>query len=142
MLQIAFILRALLWPHREPASRMAWVTVIAVTPVVGMLAYALFGEPNIGRRRYARLRRAEEQLPPPGEAGTGAAPDPLPEMPPRFAQLFRVGTSISGFLPVAGNSARLMQTPTPGSTPSSPTSTRRRAPSTCSSTSGCPTTTA
>ena len=109
MLQIAFILRALLWPHREPASRMAWVTVIAVTPVVGMLAYALFGEPNIGRRRYARLRRAEEELPPPGEAGTGAAPDPLPDMPPRFAQLFRVGTSISGFLPVAGNSARLLE---------------------------------
>lgn len=108
MLQVAFIVRALLWPHREPASRMAWVTVIAVTPVVGMLAYALFGEANIGRRRYARLRRAGEQLPPAGEVGTGAAPDPMPEMPPRFAQLFRVGTSISGFLPVAGNSARLM----------------------------------
>ena len=29
-------------------------------------------------------------------------------MPPRFAQLFRVGTSISGFVPVGGNSARLM----------------------------------
>ena len=108
LLQAAFILRALLWPHREPASRMAWVTVIAVTPVVGMLAYALFGEPNIGRRRFAQLQRADERLPPPGQAGVGAAPDPLPEMPPRFAQLFRVGTSISGFEPVAGNSARLM----------------------------------
>ena len=32
ILQVAFVLRALLWPHREPASRMAWVTVIAVTP--------------------------------------------------------------------------------------------------------------
>ncbi len=106
MLQIAFILRALLWPHREPATRMAWVLVIIVTPVVGMLAYALFGEANIGRRRLARLRRAEARLPPPEEVGVGAVP--TPEMAPRFEQLFRVGTSISGFLPVAGNRAELM----------------------------------
>ena len=108
MLQIAFVLRALLWPHREPASRMAWVTVIAVTPVAGMVAYALFGEANIGSKRLGRLRGAEEKLPPPAEVGTGTAPDPLPDMPPRFAQLFRVGTSISGFSAVPGNSARLM----------------------------------
>ncbi len=108
MLQVAFIVRALLWPHREPASRMAWVTVILVTPIAGMLAYALFGEANIGRRRIARLRQAEAKLPPPEEVGVGAAPDPLPDMPPRFAQLFRVGQSISGFVVVGGNRAELM----------------------------------
>ncbi len=109
MLQVAFILRALLWPHREAASRMAWVTVIAVTPVAGMLAYALFGEANIGRRRLERLQQAERKLPPPEVVGVGAAPDPAPGMAPRFAQLFRVGTSISGFMPVGGNSARLLK---------------------------------
>ena len=55
MLQLAFIGRALLWPHREPAARMAWIAVILVTSVAGMLAYVLFGEPNIGRRRLAKL---------------------------------------------------------------------------------------
>lgn len=108
LLQIAFILRALLWPHREAASRMTWVTVIAVTPVVGMVAYAIFGEANIGRRRLARLRSAEALLPDTAEIGLGAAPDPVPELPPRFAQLFRVGTSISGFTPVGGNSAEVL----------------------------------
>ena len=108
LLQIAFIVRALLWPHREAASRMTWVTVIAVTPVVGMLAYAIFGEANIGRRRLHRLRGAEALLPETASVGVGAAPDPVPALQPRFAQLFRVGTSISGFSPVGGNRAELM----------------------------------
>ncbi len=109
MLQVVFLVRALLRPHREPASRMAWVVVIIVVPVAGMVAYAFLGEVNIGARRLARLHRAEERLPPVSEIGTGAAPDPAPEMPPRVAQLFRVGTSISGFVPVNGNRARLME---------------------------------
>ena len=61
MLQIAFIIRALLWPHREPASRMAWVTVITVTPVVGMLAYAL-------------LRRGQHRPPAAGAAAPRRVP--------------------------------------------------------------------
>lgn len=104
-LQLAFIARALLWPHREPAARLAWITVIMVTSVAGMLAYVLFGEPNIGRRRLAKLMAAEEKLPPPDVVGQQA---PL-ELPERLAGLFRVGGSISGFEPVAGNRAELME---------------------------------
>lgn len=103
-LQLAFIARALFWPHREPPSRMAWIAVISVTPVVGMVAYVLFGEANIGWRRYLRLKAADEKLPPPNEVG-GPPPDDLTE---RLALLFRVGTSISGFEPVPGNRAELM----------------------------------
>ena len=104
MLQLAFIGRALLWPHREPAARMAWIAVILVTSVAGMLAYVLFGEPNIGRRRLARLMAAEDKLPPAEVVGQEG---PL-ELPERLAVLFRVGSSISGFEPVAGNRAELM----------------------------------
>ena len=51
-----------------------------------MLAYVLFGEPNIGRRRYRPAARAPRSgCRRAGEAGTGGEPDPLPEMPPRFA---------------------------------------------------------
>ena len=53
-LQVLFVGRALLRPHREPASRLAWVVVIIVAPIFGMVAYVLFGETSIGRRRIAR----------------------------------------------------------------------------------------
>jgi cardiolipin synthase A/B len=105
-LQIAFTLRALLRPHREPSSRMAWVVVILVAPVLGMVLYVLLGEVSIGRRRIARMRAAAARLPPP-EASVGDGP-PRPGIPPRHAQLFRVGRSVSGFAPVGGNHAELM----------------------------------
>ena len=52
-LQILFIVRALLRTHREPSARMAWVLAIVTVPVVGIIAYVLFGETNIGRRRIS-----------------------------------------------------------------------------------------
>ena len=53
LIEFALIVRVLLRPHREPASRIAWIVVIAALPIVGILAYILFGEVNIGRRRIA-----------------------------------------------------------------------------------------
>ena len=55
LLELAVIARILLRPHRDPASRIAWVVVVGLLPVLGMLAYLLLGEVNIGRRRVARL---------------------------------------------------------------------------------------
>ncbi|MGB8144844.1 MAG: PLDc N-terminal domain-containing protein, partial [Chromatiaceae bacterium] len=65
-IQVALVLRALMRPHREPASRIAWVLVILVFPVLGILAYLLLGETNIGRRRGERLRQTLARLPGPG----------------------------------------------------------------------------
>jgi len=55
LIQTALIVRVLLRPHREPASRISWLVVIIAAQVLGMVAYILFGEVNIGRRRIARL---------------------------------------------------------------------------------------
>ena len=55
LVHLAVIARVILRPHREPASRIAWLVVIIVLPVIGILTYILFGETNIGRRRVSRL---------------------------------------------------------------------------------------
>ena len=44
LIEIALIIRVLLRPHREPASRIAWVVVIIAVPVLGILAYIFLGE--------------------------------------------------------------------------------------------------
>ena len=106
-LQACFIGRALLWPHRDPSARLAWVVVILAFPVVGMVTYLLFGETRLGRARIARLRSAiarsadRSKLDP--EEGERAA-----EVAPHLAPLFRVGESISGFAPVGGNHGVLL----------------------------------
>lgn len=105
LLQAALILRVLLRPHRDPASRIAWIVVILGLPVLGMVGYVLLGETNIGRRRVARLRTVLATLPDPDRApGALAAPAKLPQ---RMLPLFRVGTSISGYAPAGGNAAAL-----------------------------------
>ena len=102
-LQAAFIVRALLRPHREPSSRVAWVLVILAVPALGMIAYVLFGETNIGRKRVARYRQIGRLVSDvrEGEEGYDA-------VHPDYRHIFRAGQSISGFPPVAGNRAEVL----------------------------------
>lgn len=106
-IEIAVLVRVMLRPHREPASRIAWLAVILALPMVGVIAYMLFGEVNIGRRRLERLREVERGMPPPGSGADAEQVNLRAQIPERHEPLFRVGHSISGFEPVAGNSARL-----------------------------------
>lgn len=106
-LQVFFIGRALLRPQREPPARLAWVVVIMVAPIVGMILYVLFGETNLGRGRIARLRAAIKQLPSYAEVANDE--DAIEaEAPPHLAALFVVGKTISGFPAVDGNRAALL----------------------------------
>jgi cardiolipin synthase len=122
--QTGLILRAIMRPHREPASRIAWVLVILVFPVVGILSYLLLGEVSIGRGRALRLARSEARLPPPAAltpavlpadlGGSAEAVNPSVSGPgggvgPRQIchDLFKVGESISGFVPCGGNLGQL-----------------------------------
>ena len=63
LIQLALSVLVLLRPHREPASRIAWIVVIVALPVLGMVAYILFGEVNIGRRRVARMHEVLARMP-------------------------------------------------------------------------------
>jgi cardiolipin synthase A/B len=107
-LQVFFVCRALLRPHREPASRLAWVVVIIVAPIAGMLAYVLFGETNIGRRRIARFKRAMERLPAYTRIGRHQGEGDEAGVPHALRPLFRVGQSISNFPVVGGNRGTLL----------------------------------
>ena len=99
----AVFVRILLRPNREPTSRIAWITVVAALPVVGVIAYLLLGETNIGRRNRSAMRKAIAQMP-----GQIAEDANASQVPSKYAHLFRVGSSISGFHPLAGNLAELM----------------------------------
>ena len=103
LLHVVFMARAVLRRHRDPASRFAWVVVMAVVPLFGIIAYLLLGETSIGRRRIAAMRKVLAQLP---EASD--TPNSPADVPPNYHPLFQVGRSINGFAPVGGNRARLL----------------------------------
>ena len=102
-LEAAVLVRVMLRPHREPASRIAWLAVVIALPLVGVLAYMMFGEVNIGRRRVERMRAVARRAPPPDPSAPADLANLRAEIPERCAHLFHVGRSISGFEPVAGN---------------------------------------
>lgn len=105
---VAVMLRVVLRPHRQPASRIAWVAVIASLPFLGVLAYVLFGEVNIGRRRVARNREVLARMPPVAGPAPGSEAAIRAAVPPHFAHLFQSGRSICGFDPIGGNAGRLL----------------------------------
>jgi len=107
-IEVALVIRVMLRPHRDPASRIAWVVVITAIPVLGMLAYLLLGETNIGRRRVAHLCQVLERMPDVASCEAGDEANMAAVVPEAYEQLCRVGRSISGFEPVGGNSARLL----------------------------------
>ncbi len=98
-------IRVLLRPYREPASRIAWMLVIFALPLLGVVAYVLFGEVNLGRRRVRRALAARSKLQALVAGEWRECPDAIPE---RYHPLFRVGHSISGLNPVAGNAGTLL----------------------------------
>ncbi|MGO9391297.1 cardiolipin synthase [Rhodoblastus sp.] len=101
LVELAVIARILLRPHRDPASRIAWLAVVALLPVLGILAYLLLGEVNIGRRRLERMRAVLAGL---RKDVANSAEAVVLE---RHDNLFRLGQSISGFHPVGGNTGQL-----------------------------------
>ena len=108
LIDLAVMARAVLRPHREPASRVAWVLVIATLPIFGVLVYLLIGETNVGRKRAERTGRVLANLPPPKFESPEDAARMVPEFPERCAAMFRLGATVNGFPPIGGNQATLM----------------------------------
>ena len=102
LVELAVLARILLRPNRDPTSRLAWLFVVALFPLLGIFVYLLFGEVSIGRRRVARRRAVLARLQNAQAEGAEAI------VPERHSNLFRLGQSISGFQPVGGNTARLL----------------------------------
>ena len=108
LIEVAVIVRVLLRPHRQPASRIAWIVVITSLPVIGILAYLLFGEVSIGRRRLARRSKVIRHLSHLAATVSGDTNKLEAALPERYTELFRVGKSISFMEPVGGNAVRLL----------------------------------
>lgn len=107
LIELAFIARAILRPHREPASRIAWVVVITTVPIVGIAVYVLFGETNIGRRRLARAHEVLDAMPALARGTQDELPHLEPSIPEPYQHLFRTAHSVSGFESFGGNAAQL-----------------------------------
>lgn len=98
-LHAVYIVRAVIRPNREPAARLAWVMVIVLVPIGGIVGYLLLGEMSLGRRRREGLARLVAELPRPH--GWDGASDALPDDP--YAPPFLLAREINCLAPTTGN---------------------------------------
>ena len=104
VVHLATAARALTRPNRAPASRAAWVTVIMLAPVVGVIAYLLLGETSIGRSRFQRLEQVRRNMARIGAANPLQRPTATgPALADNAAALFELAHSINGFHMLDGN---------------------------------------
>ena len=101
--EIAVLARALLRPHREPASRLAWIIVIIALPLLGIVAYLMLGEIRISGRRRQHGRDIDARLPRPnGDDSCLAQVQAASQEAP-----FALARTINCLKPTCGNSARI-----------------------------------
>jgi cardiolipin synthase len=103
LLEAAVLARVLLRPHREPASRLAWIAVVLALPAVGILAYLILGETRISGRRREHGRNIDAQLPRP--SGNESCLDSLPRDAHRAS--FALARAINHLDATCGNNARV-----------------------------------
>jgi cardiolipin synthase A/B len=99
-----YVVRAVIRPNREPAARLAWVMVIVLVPVGGIVAYWLLGEMYLGKRRRQRLEHLEATLPRPfgwPRTGAGLAED-------RYAPPFQLTRQFNGLASTTGNAVEVL----------------------------------
>ena len=99
----ATIMRALLRPHREPASRLAWIIAVLALPVVGVLLYLLLGEARISAGRRRRGREINARLPRP----QGNYDCPVESAGGAHWAAFALASTVNRLDPTCGNSAHL-----------------------------------
>lgn len=107
MIRIGLATLVLFRSRREPSVGLAWLAVTLSLPVVGAVAYLLFGEIRLGRRRIARhneivarVESPEVRVPHAPEARASA----LLGVDMQIAQL---AESVGGNIPLAGNKLEL-----------------------------------
>ena len=108
LVHLGVIARVILRPHRDPASRVAWIVVIIVLPMIGIVGYILLGETNIGRRRVSRLQAVLAAMPDLAKTEGMNSANLQAKIPETYAHLFQLGYSINGFEPVGGNAGSLL----------------------------------
>ena len=101
---LAVVVRVLLRPRLEPTVRLSWILVIELVPLVGVLAYVLFGEIRARGADIENLASVRGRL-----SGLGQPSPELVRDPPDFAApVIAANRATGGFGAVSGNRATLL----------------------------------
>jgi cardiolipin synthase len=91
---------------RKPSTGMAWLLIVLLNTVVGLVAFALFGSPRLDRHRQARQNQAKERI----RERTEDIPDApvAPDLPPHVGSVVTLNRTLGSLPLVEGNTVELL----------------------------------
>ncbi|MBW7055201.1 cardiolipin synthase [Paracoccus bogoriensis] len=104
-LSLAIVARVLLRPRVEPSIRLAWIMVIEAVPLIGIVAYLLFGEVRMRQADVQRMADARDRL-----TGLSSQSDLIAVEPPDAVRpVVAANTAVGGMPVLSGNRLRLLE---------------------------------
>lgn len=104
LLALVVVIRVLLRPALEPTVRLSWILVIELVPLVGVVAYILFGEVRMRSAEKSTMARVRQHL----SGLWQPSPEVVRKPPALAAPVVAANQAIGGFYAVAGNHATLL----------------------------------
>lgn len=102
---LGFIARVLIRPRVEPSVRLAWIMVIEALPLIGIIAYLLFGEVRMNRAEVQRMADVRDRLTGLRLPSTSVVQDP----PQHAIPVIAANTAVGGMSALDGNRITLLE---------------------------------
>ncbi len=101
---IAVVFRVLVRPRMEPSVRLAWILIVETVPLVGIVAYILFGEVRMSRAEKQRMTDVRARL-----SGLWRPSPNLVATPPDYvAPVIAANRAIGMMQALSGNAVTLL----------------------------------
>lgn len=104
-LSLVIVARVLLRPRVEPSIRLAWIMVIEAVPLIGIVAYLLFGEVRMRQADVQRMADARDRL----TGLRGQSPWVAVEPPDAVRPVMAANAAVGGMPALSGNRLRLLE---------------------------------
>lgn len=104
-LSLVIVARVLLRPRVEPSIRLAWIMVIEAVPLIGIVAYLLFGEVRMRQADVQRMADARDRL----TGLRGQNPWTAAEPPDVVRPVMAANAAVGGMPALSGNRLRLLE---------------------------------
>lgn len=98
------VARVLIRPRMDPSVRLAWIMIVEAIPLVGIVAYLLFGEVRMRQAEVQKMHDVRDRL-------TGLrtpSPNLVTKLPRRLEPIYAVNRSVGGLDAVNGNRIELL----------------------------------
>lgn len=106
-LQLSMAVSVLLRPHGRQSSSLAWILIIILLPVLGIVCWLIFGEIRVGRGRMRRYAAIQAEIHGHIAQMWARQHDPL-ELGPIDSSIARIGQAVCDTDPHSGNEVTLV----------------------------------